>query len=94
MTLAFFSSTSIHNPADMARQPPQIKNSALLSPASRNTKPILVFVVIPQICSGFLLGTVTRPVFNGHTIRTLVLGGASMILAALLTTLVTDKSDL
>jgi maltose/moltooligosaccharide transporter len=51
------------------------------------------FVVIPQICSGLLLGFVTKGFFDGHTVRTLVLGGASMLLAAVLTTLVTDKAD-
>jgi maltose/moltooligosaccharide transporter len=50
-------------------------------------------VVIPQICSGLLLGFVTKSFFDGHTVRTLVLGGASMLLAAVLTTLVTDKAD-
>jgi maltose/moltooligosaccharide transporter len=51
------------------------------------------FVVIPQICSGLLLGFVTKSFFDGHTVRTLVLGGASMLLAAVLTILVTDKAD-
>jgi maltose/moltooligosaccharide transporter len=51
------------------------------------------FVVIPQICSGLLLGFVTRHAFNGHTVQTLVLGGASMLLAAVLTLFVTDKTD-
>lgn len=51
------------------------------------------FVVIPQICSGLLLGFFTKHFFDGHTVRTLVLGGACMLLAALLTLFVTDKSD-
>jgi maltose/moltooligosaccharide transporter len=51
------------------------------------------FVVIPQICSGLLLGFVTTHVFDGHTVRTLALGGASMVLAGVLTLLVTDKAD-
>lgn len=50
------------------------------------------FVVIPQIVSGLLLGFVTRAFFDGHTVQTLVLGGASMLLAAFLTLLVTDKA--
>jgi len=50
------------------------------------------FVVIPQIVSGLLLGFVTREFFDGHTVQTLVLGGASMLLAALLTLAVTDKA--
>lgn len=51
------------------------------------------FVVIPQICSGLLLGFFTRHFFGGHTVNTLVLGGACMLLAALLTLFVTDRSD-
>jgi maltose/moltooligosaccharide transporter len=51
------------------------------------------FVVIPQICSGLLLGFVTTHVFEGHTVRTLALGGMSMLLAGVLTLLVTDKAD-
>jgi maltose/moltooligosaccharide transporter len=51
------------------------------------------FVVIPQICSGLLLGAVTKHVFDGHTVQTLALGGASMVLAGVLTLLVTDNAD-
>jgi maltose/moltooligosaccharide transporter len=51
------------------------------------------FVVIPQICSGLLLGFVTKHFFDGHTVRTLVLGGACMVLAAVLTLFVSDKAD-
>jgi len=50
------------------------------------------FVVIPQIVSGLLLGYVTREFFGGHTVQTLVLGGACMLVAAVLTLLVTDKA--
>jgi maltose/moltooligosaccharide transporter len=50
------------------------------------------FVVIPQIVSGLLLGWMTTHVFGGHTVQTLVLGGASMILAGVLTLFVTDKA--
>jgi maltose/moltooligosaccharide transporter len=50
------------------------------------------FVVIPQIVSGLLLGFVTKHLFDGHAVMTLVLGGACMIIAALLTLLVTDKA--
>lgn len=50
------------------------------------------FVVIPQICSGLLLGAVTRHFFDGHTVLTLALGGASMLLAAVLTLFVTDRA--
>ncbi|QJE00777.1 SLC45 family MFS transporter [Massilia forsythiae] len=50
------------------------------------------FVVIPQIVSGLLLGFLTKHLFEGHTVRTLVLGGACMLLAAVLTTFVTDNA--
>ena len=50
------------------------------------------FVVIPQICSGLLLGGVTRHFFGGHTVQTLALGGACMLLAAVLTLFVTDRA--
>jgi len=51
------------------------------------------FVVIPQICSGLLLGSVTKHLFDGQTVRTLVLGGACMVVAAVLTLFVTDKAE-
>lgn len=51
------------------------------------------FVVIPQIVSGLLLGFFTKHFFGGHTVLTLVLGGASMVLAAVLTLFVTDKAE-
>jgi maltose/moltooligosaccharide transporter len=50
------------------------------------------FVVIPQIVSGLLLGWFTKHLFGGHTVQTLVLGGACMVLAAVLTLFVTDKA--
>ena len=50
------------------------------------------FVVIPQIVSGLLLGFFTKHLFGGHAIFTLVLGGACMVLAALLTLFVTDNA--
>jgi maltose/moltooligosaccharide transporter len=51
------------------------------------------FIVIPQVCSGLLLGSVTKYFFNGHTVQTLAVGGACMVLAGVLTLLVTDKAD-
>jgi maltose/moltooligosaccharide transporter len=51
------------------------------------------FVVIPQIVSGLLLGWVTTHFFGNHTVKTLMLGGASMILAGVLTLLVTDEAE-
>jgi maltose/moltooligosaccharide transporter len=50
------------------------------------------FVVIPQIVSGLLLGWMTTHLFGGHTVKTLMLGGACMILAGILTLFVTDKA--
>jgi len=50
------------------------------------------FVVIPQIVSGLLLGSVTKHLFNGHAVQTLVLGGGCMLVAAVLTLFVTDKA--
>jgi maltose/moltooligosaccharide transporter len=50
------------------------------------------FVVIPQIVSGLLLGWMTTHLFGGHTVKTLMLGGACMILAGVLTLFVTDKA--
>jgi len=43
------------------------------------------FIVIPQIVSGLLLGFVTKNFFAGHTVSTVALGGACMVLAGLLT---------
>jgi maltose/moltooligosaccharide transporter len=50
------------------------------------------FIVIPQILSGLLLGWITTHFFGGHTINTLVLGGACMGIAGVLTLFVTDKA--
>ncbi len=49
------------------------------------------FVVIPQIISAALLGLLVRTVFSGHTINALLLGGASMIVAAILMLRVKDQ---
>ncbi|POY36158.1 MFS transporter [Solitalea longa] len=51
------------------------------------------FIVIPQIISAVLLGYLTKHVFGGHAIYTLVLGGVLMILAALLVLLVDDVDE-
>ncbi len=51
------------------------------------------FIVVPQILSGLLLGWITTHFFGGHTVQTLVLGGACMALAGVLTLFVTDKAE-
>lgn len=51
------------------------------------------FIVIPQIVSGLLLGWITTHFLGGHTVQTLVVGGASMVLGGVLTLFVTDKAE-
>jgi maltose/moltooligosaccharide transporter len=48
------------------------------------------FIVIPQIIAAAVLGLLVRTVFNGHAVNALLLGGASMILAAVLMLRVKD----
>jgi maltose/moltooligosaccharide transporter len=48
------------------------------------------FIVIPQIVAAALLGLLVRTAFHGDTINALLLGGASMIVAALLMLRVKD----
>jgi len=49
------------------------------------------FIVIPQILAAGILGFFTKNLFNGEAIYALVLGGASMILAGILTLIVKDE---
>jgi maltose/moltooligosaccharide transporter len=49
------------------------------------------FIVIPQILAAAVLGLLVRTVFGGHAINALVLGGASMIVAAALMLRVKDE---
>ncbi|HET7534957.1 MAG TPA: MFS transporter [Candidatus Didemnitutus sp.] len=49
------------------------------------------FIVIPQIIAAALLGLLVRSVFGGHAINALLLGGGSMIVAALLMLRVKDE---
>lgn len=49
------------------------------------------FIVIPQILAATLLGIFTKHFFNGNAIYTIVFGGCSMILAAILTLRIKDK---
>ena len=51
------------------------------------------FIVIPQIVSGLLLGYITSNFFEGHTVKTLMLGGFCMIFAGILTLFVTDVAS-
>ncbi len=49
------------------------------------------FIVIPQILAATLLGVLTRHFFNGNAIMTIVVGGVSMLIAALFTLRIKDK---
>ena len=49
------------------------------------------FIVIPQILAATLLGIFTKHLFGNYAIYAIVLGGCSMILAALLTLRIKDK---
>jgi len=51
------------------------------------------FVVIPQVVSGLVLGWFTKHMFGNHAVLTLVLGGVSMVIAAVLALFVTDKAE-
>jgi maltose/moltooligosaccharide transporter len=51
------------------------------------------FIVIPQIMAASLLGFFAQQVFGGKAIYTLMLGGVSMILAAILVLFVYDPSE-
>jgi maltose/moltooligosaccharide transporter len=50
------------------------------------------FIVIPQILAAAVLGLLVRTVFHGHAIYALVLGGASMVVAAGLMLRVKDEA--
>ncbi len=49
------------------------------------------FIVIPQILAATLLGMLTKHIFSGNAIMTIVVGGCSMIIAAFLTLRIKDK---
>ncbi|MFY9598279.1 MAG: MFS transporter [Dysgonamonadaceae bacterium] len=51
------------------------------------------FIVIPQILAASILGFVTRDIFGGKVIFTMVLAGCSLILGALSVFFVQDKDD-
>lgn len=50
------------------------------------------FIVIPQIIATSILGLMVRTLFDGQAIYTLVTGGVSMIIAAIIMSFVKDKS--
>lgn len=52
-----------------------------------------LFVVIPQIIAGTLLGVLLRYAFNGEPIYILITGGVSMIIAGLLSLRVKDEQE-
>ena len=49
------------------------------------------FIVIPQILAASILGFLVMKLFDGEAIYALILGGASMIVAAIVTHFVEDK---
>lgn len=51
------------------------------------------FIVIPQITAAAILGFFVRTIFGGEAIYALILGGASMILAAVLVRFVEDVDE-
>lgn len=51
------------------------------------------FIVIPQILAATLLGLFTKYLFNGQAIYTIVLGGCAMIVAALFSLRIKDKTE-
>jgi MFS family permease len=51
------------------------------------------FIVIPQILAASILGFFVGSVFGGQAIYSLILGGASMFIAAFMVLFVTDRDD-
>ncbi|EDY83382.1 transporter, major facilitator family [Verrucomicrobiia bacterium DG1235] len=51
------------------------------------------FIVIPQILAAAVLGLLVRTLFQGHAVYALVLGGASMVVAAVLMLRVKDEKQ-
>ena len=51
------------------------------------------FIVIPQILASSVLGFMMRNFFDGEAVYSLVLGGVTLILAAVLTMFVNDQDD-
>src|SRR5690554_67357 len=51
------------------------------------------FIVIPQILAASILGYITRDLFNGQVIFTMMLAGFSLVLGAISVFIVQDKDD-
>lgn len=51
------------------------------------------FIVIPQVLAAGILGYMTQAFFGGNTMIALVLGGGSMVMAAVCTLFVSDQDD-
>jgi maltose/moltooligosaccharide transporter len=51
------------------------------------------FVVIPQIVAGVVLGAILKHFFANQSVKVLILGGACMVLAGLLTLFVQDEAE-
>ena len=51
------------------------------------------FIVIPQIIAAAILGFLVGKLFSGEAIYALLIGGISLVLAAVLTLRVDDKDD-
>lgn len=51
------------------------------------------FIVLPQILAATILGSITKHLFHGHAIYTLILGGVFMIIAGIFTLIVHDEDD-
>ncbi|HEY6059363.1 MAG TPA: hypothetical protein VIV10_02150 [Gemmatimonadales bacterium] len=51
------------------------------------------FIVIPQIVAAAILGRIVGGLFGGEAIYALLIGGASLVLAAILTLRVEDRDD-
>jgi maltose/moltooligosaccharide transporter len=51
------------------------------------------FIVIPQIVAAAILGRIVGRLFGGEAIYALLIGGASLVLAAILTLRVEDRDD-
>ncbi len=51
------------------------------------------FIVIPQILAASILGSMVKHIFGGNTMKALIAGGISMVIAALMVKFVKDVDD-